>query len=96
MQVKLYNSLTNKVEDFKPRGGIFGDVIQELKVITGDFKTYPEGAVTVINKSDLGEYLFKEQQDVTKDEVKNDTQEEEKEEKNNEQSTEDLMKALFK
>ena len=81
---------------FRPKGNIFGDRVQELKVITGDFKTYPEGAVTVINKSDLGEYLFKEQQDVTKDEVKNNTQEEEKEEKSSEQSTEELMKALFK
>ena len=73
-----------KLEDFKPKGEIFGERKQELKVITGDYKEYPDGSIaTKINKSDLGEYLQKDKEDISKDDIeslKKDTSEQPKEE----------------
>lgn len=47
----------NKIEDFMPKDGVYGERVQELKVINGDFKNYPEGALEVFPIKELDDYL---------------------------------------
>lgn len=71
----------NSVDDFKPRGGnTYGEKIQELRVINGNFKEYPEGAIEVFATSELDDYLVQ-------------TQEEIKEQQEEEIKTEEIVQA---
>lgn len=83
-----------KLEDFKPRGNTFGDKKTELKVISGDYKNYPNGAKEVFSVDDLNDYLASDDSDVSAKDIKKDTPKEEKVEKKTE-STQDLMAQLF-
>ena len=86
----------SKLEDFKPRGNIYGNRIQELRVFKPDSKNYPEGSVEVFPVDELETYLSYDDSDVKLSDVKKDeTKEEVKEESNAAPSTEDLMKSLF-
>lgn len=97
-QQKMYVQMgLNKLEDFRPRGGAYGDKVQELRVAKADLKEMPEGSVEVFSIKDLDDYLSQDDsdksiKDVKKEETKkvNEVKEEAKE-----QSTDDLMKSLF-
>lgn len=83
----------NKLEDFKPKGNVYGDKIQELRVINGDFKLYPNGAEEVFPTKDITDYLQEDDSDKTLNEVKNNKEEESKEEQG--ETTNDLLRNLF-
>lgn len=82
-----------KVEDFKPRGNVYGNRIQELRVCCPDLSNYPEGAVEVFSVKDLGDYLADDDSDITEDKAKKETNK--SEEKTQETSQADKLKALF-
>lgn len=81
-----------KLEDYKPKGMVFGDRIQELKVVCPDLKAYPEGSQEVMPIKELEDYLMV---DYVKDEDNSteDKTEESKQEDSNNQA--DLMSKLF-
>lgn len=86
----------NKLDDFKPKGNVYGDRITELRVIKGDLKAYPDGAIEVFPIKDLEDYLYQDDSDVKVEDVQNIETKESKEEEKKEPSAEDLMKQLFK
>lgn len=85
----------NKLDDFKPKGNVYGDRISELRVIKGDLSAYPNGAIEVFPVKDLEDYLYQDDSDVKVEDVTASEPKQAKEE-NKEQSAEDLMKQLFK
>lgn len=85
----------NKLDDFKPKGNVYGDRISELRVIKGDLSAYPNGAIEVFPVKDLEDYLYQDDSDVKVEDVTVSEPKSTKEEKK-EQSAEDLMKQLFK
>lgn len=82
----------NTLEDFKPKGNIFGERINFIRLIQPNLKQATEGAVESIEVEDLYNYLLEDDSDKSIDDVKNNDKEEDKKE---EQSNDDLMKALF-
>lgn len=68
-----------KVEDFKPRNGVQGDKIQELRVFMADAEVMPEGAIDVFPIRELAEYLPNDDGDKTEKEVKKQPKKEESE-----------------
>lgn len=86
----------SKLEDFKPRGNIYGSKIQELRVFKPDSKNFPQGSMEIFPVDELDTYLSYDDSDVKISDVK---KEETKEEVNKtgstNNSTEDLMKSLF-
>ena len=82
-----------KLEDFKPRGNVYGDRIHELKfykaTLQGDFKN---GAIESFDTKDLVDYLEIDDSDVSIEDVK---VTENKKEEESKTSTEDLMAKLF-
>lgn len=85
----------NKLDDFKPKGNVYGDRISELRVVKGDLSAYPNGAIEVFPVKDLEDYLYQDDSDVKVEDVTVSEPKQAKEE-NKEQSAEDLMKQLFK
>lgn len=81
----------NKLEDFKPRGNVYGDRVVELRVCNGDLKNYPNGCVEVFPVKDILEYIHQDDSDVKIDDVKK----EQTQEQSGSTSTEDMMKKLF-
>lgn len=63
----------NTINDFRPKGNVYGERMQELKVINGDFRTYKEGSVEVFPINELDDYLIQ-----TQDEIKEQKEEESK------------------
>lgn len=84
----------NKLEDFKPKGNIFGNRVSFIKVVKPDLKVSPNGAVeTVVTLDTLSEYLLSDDSDVSiKDVKESKTQNPEDKDK---MSADDLMKSLF-
>ena len=82
-----------KLEDFKPRGNVYGDRIHELKfykaTLQGDFKN---GAIESFDTKDLVDYLEIDDSDVSIEDVK---VTENKKEEESKTSAEDLMAKLF-
>lgn len=81
----------NKLEDFKPRGSIFGNRISYIKVIRPDLKVSPEGATESIELDSLPDYLLADDSDVSIKDVKDNNKEETKEN----ESADELMAKLF-
>lgn len=81
----------NKIEDFKPKGSIFGNRINYIKVIRPDLKVSPEGATESIELDNLLDYLLADDSDISIKDVKGDNKEETKEN----ESTDELMAKLF-
>lgn len=79
-----------KLEDYKPRGVVFGDRIQELKVTCPDLKAYPQGSQEVMPVKELEDYLM---MDVIKEDKDDTTQEEITESKQEDTSV--MLKGLF-
>lgn len=82
------------LEQFKPKGNVYGDRISELKVVRptlqGDFKN---GAIEMFKVDELVDFLVPDDSDVKEKDVKNEEPKEEvKEETNDSQS---LMDTLF-
>lgn len=86
----------NKLEDFKPKGNVYGDKITELRVVRGDLKEYPNGSIEVFSVRDLGDYLVADDSDVSIKDVKKEdkTKVEDKIEVKSE-TPEDMMAKLF-
>lgn len=82
----------NTLEDFKPKGNIFGERINFIRLIQPNLKQATEGAIESIDVEDLYNYLLEDDSDKSIEDVKNNDNEESKKE---EQSNDDLMKALF-
>lgn len=82
----------NTLEDFKPKGNVFGDRINFIRLLRPDLKVATDGAVESIDVEDLYNYLLEDDSDKSIEDVKNNDNEESKKE---EQSNDDLMKALF-
>lgn len=80
---------------FRPKGNVYGERIQELRVVTGDYKEYPNGAITVLDKDDLMDLIIKDQKDVTKEDLKKVSEEENKETKEDAEDPQALMRSLF-
>lgn len=89
MQVKLGMS---KVEDFRPRGNVYGDKVQELKVVKADLKNFPNGAKHVFPIGDLSLYMASDDSDKKLSDVTEDKQTKQEE---SAASSDDLMKQLF-
>ena len=90
LQIKMGLS---KLEDFKPRGNVYGDRIHELKFFKAILKDdFADGAIEAFNVKDLGDYLESDDSDIKKEDVK--VEDESKEEKK-ETNTQDLMAKLF-
>ena len=86
----------SKLEDFKPRGNVYGNRIQELRVFKPDSKAYPDGSIEVFSVDELDTYLTYDDSDVKMSDVKKDEPKEEiKEESKATNPTEELMKSLF-
>ena len=81
-----------KIEDFKPKGGAFGEFKQELKVVCPLLREYPQGCVEVFPVKELGDYLVSDDSDLKASDVKEDKH---KEEVAKEKSTEDMLSAFF-
>lgn len=81
----------NTIDDFKPKGNVYGNRTTELRVCKGDLKAFPNGAVEVFAVKDLSEYLVSDDSDKNINDVKK--TEEIKETSNS--SAEDMMKKLF-
>ena len=81
------------LDDFKPKGKIFGDKINELRLISPTMKDeYSDGAVeTVIEVKDLGLYLATDDSDIKKEDIKI----KDKKEVSEEDKTREIMKGLF-
>lgn len=84
----------NKLEDFRPKGNIFGERINFIRLLQPDLKQATEGAIESIDVDDLVNYLLADDSDKKLDDVKNEDKAEDKKEEK-EQSKEDLMKSLF-
>lgn len=89
----------NTIDDFKPKGNVYGSKIEELRVCKADLKTYPNGSVEVFATSNLIDFLAlddsdKKEEDVKTDKPQENTKEDSKQD-SKQQSTEDLMKSLF-
>lgn len=82
----------SKIEDFKPKGGAFGEFKQELKVVCPLLREYPEGCIEVFPVKELGDYIVSDDSDVKASDVKEDKH---KEEVAKEKSTEDMLSAFF-
>lgn len=82
----------NTLEDFKPKGNVFGDRINFIRLLQPDLKVATDGAIESIDVEDLYNYLLEDDSDKSIEDVKNNDNEESKKE---EQSNDDLMKALF-
>ncbi len=82
----------NTLEDFKPKGNVFGDRINFVRLLQPDLKVATDGAIESIDVEDLYNYLLEDDSDKSIEDVKNNDNEESKKE---EQSNDDLMKALF-
>lgn len=80
-----------KLEDYKPKGMVFGDRIQELKVVCPDLKAYPEGSQEVMPIKELEDYLMV---DYVKNED-NSTEDKTEESKQEDNNQADLMSKLF-
>lgn len=90
LQIKMGLS---KLEDFKPRGNIYGNRIHELKFFKAILKDdFADGAIEAFDVKDLGDYLESDDSDIKKEDVK--VEDESKEEKK-EINTQDLMAKLF-
>lgn len=85
----------NKIEDFKPRGNVYGEKIQELKVVKANLKAYPNGCKEVFNVDDLHLYLSKDDSDVKASDIKKEEPKEEVKEESKEQTQEEKLRALF-
>lgn len=85
----------NTIDDFKPKGNVFGSRIEEIKLARPDLKAYPNGSVEVFSVDDLGLYLPSDDSDKTIDEVKKDTETPKEEPKKEEGSMESLLAELF-
>jgi hypothetical protein len=84
-----------KLEDFKPKGNVYGDRVQELKFYRATLKDdFKDGSIEVFAIKDLPDYLVQDDSDVKEEDVK---KEEVKTEEKKEESTEsgDLMAKLF-
>ena len=81
------------LDDFKPKGKIFGDKINELRLISPTMKDeYSDGAVeTAIEVNDLGLYLATDDSDIKKEDIKI----KDEEEVSTEDKTREIMKGLF-
>lgn len=80
-----------KLEDFKPKGMVYGDRIQELKVVCPDLKAYPEGSQeTEIAVKELDEYLMV---DYVKNEDNNEVEDNKPQQEEQDQSA--MMSKLF-
>ena len=80
-----------KLEDFKPKGNIYGEKINFIRLIKPDVKIAKEGAIESIGLDDLADYLLADDSDKTIDEVKNETESTSE----TEETTDELMKSLF-
>lgn len=80
----------NKLEDFKPRGNVYGERIQELRVCCPNLRDYPDGSIEVFPIKDLVDYLAEDDSDITDDNAKNS-----EELSKQETSQADKLKALF-
>ena len=86
----------NKLEDFKPKGNVYGDKITELRVVRGDLKEYPNGSIEVFSVRDLGDYLVADDSDVSiKDVKKEDKPKVEDKTETKTETPEDMMAKLF-
>lgn len=81
----------NTIEDFRPKGTVYGHRIQELRIAKPDLRNYPEGAIEVFDIDELENYIATDDSDKKNTEVRN-NQTETKEVKD---SNEDLMAKLF-
>ena len=71
----------SKIEDFKPKGNIYGDFKIEYRVITDDLKVQPDGTEPVFPTDELVNYLSYDDSDKKAEDVKveeNETSEEDK------------------
>lgn len=81
-----------KLEDYKPKGNIFGERINFIKVTQPDLKLSPEGTMESIDLDELVDYLPSDDSDKKLDDVKEEKKEEKKEEEVNQS---DMMRMLF-
>lgn len=93
MSVKLGK---NKVEDFKPRGNVYGDRVVELRICNYNLRDYSNGALEIFPVSDLADYIYKDDSNVKKEDVKKEeVVQEDKKEEEPKNDMQDMMKNLF-
>lgn len=84
------------LDDFRPKGDIYGDRVVEFKVCDGDLKRYPNGSEKVIKVKELENFLPIDDSDKKIEDIKK--QEGEKTEEPNikeDNNKEDMMAKLF-
>lgn len=82
----------NKLDDFKPKGSVFGNRVSFIKVVKPDLKVSPKGATESIELDSLPEYLLADDSDISIKDMKE--KDKEPEDKKNE-TTDELMAKLF-
>lgn len=83
-----------KLDDYKPKGNIFGDRVTFTKLMNADLALSPEGTVEAMDLDDLFAYLPSDDSDKKVDEVKEEKPKEE-ESKSKEPNQDEIMRALF-
>ncbi|MHB9924650.1 hypothetical protein [Clostridium botulinum] len=81
------------IDDFRPKGDIYGDRIELLKVCDGDLAKYPDGSIEAFSVKDIPDYLALDDSDKKISDVKKEEIEEKTDNKDNEK--EDMMAKLF-
>ena len=85
------------LDQYKPKGSIFGERVSFIKVIQPDLKLSPEGVIESIDLDELVNYLPSDDSDKKVEDMKKEDKKETKEEekKDNEIDQNDMMRALF-
>lgn len=87
------------IDDFRPKGDIYGDRVELLKVCDGDLAKYPNGSVETFSVKDIPDYLALDDSDKKVSDIKKDENEqtEQKVEEANSKDTEkeNMMAKLF-
>lgn len=81
----------SKIEDFKPKGNIYGDFKIEYRIITDDLRTQPDGTEPVFPVKELEDYLSYDDSDKKAEDVKV----EENEPEDQEEKRKAMMAKLF-
>lgn len=85
-----------KLEQFKPKGNVYGDRVQELKFYRATLKDdFKDGSIEAFDVKDLPDYFVKDDSDVKEADVKKNEEPVTEEKKEEEKAPEDLMAKLF-
>ena len=84
-----------KLEQFKPKGNLYGDRVNFIRLIKPDLSIAKDGAIESIDIDDLPNYMLADDSDKTIDEIKKEDKEDKVEESKQEDNADDMMKMLF-